>query len=214
MPDPANPGNMIPDPEKTRLFSKKANGTIEALFLDTECPLFIAHQWTDADVDVDGKIVYFPHVFEKVHGGKTKQDLLRETKQGFHILLIEVNPNIPSEGANEVIGTKQPRKRLEANSTPNQYLKTLQTEPEYSHEQGMTPEAWMTQFILQLEETNQVIDDWKGNGKMNFNLGGWFPVSGNVADGEWNSVDVQVALNKCGPEVQRSYRGSRSAVRI
>jgi len=215
MPDPANPGTMVPDPKKTRLFTAKKNATDpdEPLALDTKESLRGWDKYTDADIN--GALVYFPSLFEKEnHGGRTKQELLATTKQGFQILLIEANPFIPALNTNEVIGTKQPRKRWEANYSSNDYLYALQTMSSYSHEQGLTPEAWMTQFLLHLEETNQVIDDYQRNGKINLNLGGWFPAYGNVADGCWDHDSTRVGFAGYDPKNQNSYYGSRTAVRI
>jgi hypothetical protein len=175
--DPADMNIVMPDP-KTRLFGANKDKTREALRLNTKEPLCTWDKYADADTA--GTLVYFPQVFDedaKIHKGKTKQQLLEETGQGFQLLLIEKNPIIPAAGTDEFIGTKQPRKRLEANSAPKAYLETLQTQPEYSNEHGMTPEAWMTHFLLQLEGTDQVIDDWQGNGKVNVNLGGWFQLT-------------------------------------
>jgi hypothetical protein len=215
--DPANMNMMIPDPQKTRLLATKKDATDpdELLVLDTADPLYVWDRYLDADTK--GTLVYFPTEFDQdaeIHQGKTKKQLLKDTEQGFQILLIEANSNIPAKGTSEIIGTKQPRKRLEANSTPKAYLETLQTKPEYANEQGMTPEAWMTQFLLQLEETDQVIDDYQGNGKLNFNLGGWFPASGVVANGDWDRGSARAYLGRGDPGGQFSTRGSRSAVMI
>jgi hypothetical protein len=217
MPDPANIGTMIPDPEKTRLFATKKEATDpdEPLALDKVDPLWVWDKYLDADTK--GTLVYFPVVFDadaKIHQGKTKQKLLEDPGQGFQILLIEESPNIPAKNTNEVIGTKQPRKRLEAGDTPKSYLETLQTQPEYSHEEGLTPEAWMTQFLLHLEETDQVIDDWEGNGKLNFNLGGWFPAVYRVARGRWARGGARASLGGDYSKDRNSSDGSRSAVMI
>jgi hypothetical protein len=217
MPDPTKPGKMIPDPEKTRLFATKNEATDpdEPLALDKVDPLWVWDKYLDADTK--GTLVYFPVVFDadaKIHQGKTKQKLLEDPGQGFQILLIEESPNIPAKNTNEVIGTKQPRKRLEAGDTPKSYLETLQTQPEYSHEEGLTPEAWMTQFLLHLEETDQVIDDWEGNGKLNFNLGGWFPAVYRVARGRWARGGARASLGGDYSKDRNSSDGSRSAVMI
>lgn len=217
MPDLANPGVMIPDPKRTRLFAIKKNVSDpdESLRLSIARPLYVWDGYPDADTN--GTLVYFPVVFDtdtKIHQGKTKQELLAGTEQGFQFLLIEANSNIPAEGTNEIIGTRQPRKRLAAGDTPEAYLRALRTEPEYSSEQGLTPEAWMTQFLLHLEATNQVIDDDDGNGKENYNLGGWFPAALVVARGCWDRDVARARLSRDDPWDQYSNLGSRSAVMI
>ena len=194
---------------------KDATDPDERLALNTKTPLWVWDKYTDADTA--GTLVYFPEVFDedaKIHQGKTKQEILKDTKQGFQILLIEADPNIPAEGTEETIGTKQPRKRLAAGDAAEAYLRILRTQPAYRDEEGLTPEAWMTQFLLHLEETDQVIDDSQGKGKASFNLGGWFPASGDVTDGSWGRDDAQAHLGRSGPMYQDSYCGSRSAVMI
>jgi hypothetical protein len=62
--------------------------------------------------------------------------------------------------------------------------------------------------------TNQVIDDWQGNGKVNVNLGGWFPAAGDVADGCWDRDDAQAVLTWNDSTAHGPNDGSRSAVRI
>ena len=217
MEDPKNPGKMIQDTKNIRLFATKKKAT------DPDERLYLIHgavQWPKDSyltADTDGTLVYFPVVFDtdpKIHQGKTKAELLKNTGQGFQLLLIEANPNIPSEGTDEIIGTKQPRKRLAAGDAAEVYLKILQTKPEYSHEEGLTLEAWMTQFLLHLEETDQVIDDQYGNGKVNLNLGGWFPDSGKVADGSWNRYFAEAFMDWDVPKDGSSHNGSRTAVRI
>ena len=211
-PDPADPNIMMPDP-KTRLFATNRDGVRKALRLDTDTPLYVFDKYADADTA--DTLVYFPRAFEKEdHGGKTKKDLLKETQQGFHILLIEQDPVIPARDIDETIGTTQPRKRLVAGDSAENYLQKLRTEKEYAGEQGMTPEAWMTHFLLHLEATNQVIDDYQGNGKVNYNLGGWFPAAGGVAYGYWNRDDARAYLGGRDPGNRNSSRGSRSAVMV
>jgi hypothetical protein len=215
-PDLANPGVMILDPERTRLFATKreAGEPGKPLELDIREPLDTGNEYFDADTQ--GTIIYFPIVFDRdaaIHQGKTKQELLTDTGQGFQLLLIEANPNIPTGNTTKIIGTKQPRKRLAAGDTPKMYLETLRTKPEYAHEKGLTLEAWMTQFLLHLEETNQVIDDYQGNGKVNFNLGGWFPAFGDVSYSLW-SRSGQARLGGSGKWSQDYNRGARSAVMI
>ena len=217
--DPANMNMMIPDPQKTRLLATKKDATDpdELLVLDTADPLYVWDRYLDADTK--GTLVYFPTEFDQdaeIHQGKTKKQLLKDTEQGFQILLIEQNPIIPAAGTNEIIGTKQPRKRLAAGDTPDAYLETLQTQPEYKYEQGLTPEAWMTQFLLHLEETNQVIDDREKNSKANLNIGGWFPASSHfVPLSFWGQVSSVANLNwRDLRDPPSPSSGARSAVTI
>jgi hypothetical protein len=217
MPHYMNPNTKIADPKKTKLFAPKKNpqDPDKPLKLDTAKLLYVRESYIDADTN--GTLVYFPNVLTKEnHGGQTKKEILMTTRQGFQILLIEQNPIIPAAGTNEIIGTKQPRKRLAAGDTPDAYLETLQTQPEYKYEQGLTPEAWMTQFLLHLEETNQVIDDREKNSKANLNIGGWFPASSHfVPLSFWGQVSSVANLNwRDLRDPPSPSSGARSAVTI
>ena len=61
------------------------------------------------------------------------------------------------------------RKQLEANRTPNDYLRGIGKEI-YDHESGMTPEDWLAFAITNLQEQNQAIDDDVAA----YNTGGYF----------------------------------------
>ncbi|MDD2766794.1 MAG: hypothetical protein PHH40_03465 [Candidatus Moranbacteria bacterium] len=206
IPDPIDPEKRIPDPSKTKLWSKNEDGTMEALKLDYRNPF----SWDEGN----RTLVYFPTSFtRKNHGGKTKNELLGEG-QAFHILLLESEMDIPSEGKGKEQGG---RKKLEANKTPHEYLEQIQKNEAYQGEQGMTPETWMTLFLLHLETTNQVLDnDPAGGGseKNTYNLGFWIPDSGWVLLGSWNRASGRAFLNRDLPNNHGIYRGCRSAVRV
>ena len=100
---------------------KKPTDPDEKLELNENQPVWKWDGYNNADIE--GKLVYYPKEFSKgKHQGKTKQEILNQTKQGFHIILIEDLPNIPREGKGKTVKN---RKQLEANKTPNEYLKTL-----------------------------------------------------------------------------------------
>jgi len=154
---------------------KKPSDSDESLGFDENQPVW---RWYGFDgADTKGKLVYYPKEFSKNHQGKTKKQVLDQTKQGFNILLIEDLPNIPKEGEGE---TTKGRKQLETNKNPREYLKAIQTNPTYQNEQGMTPEDQIVYAITHLEQTNQVIDDYKGNGSTSWQLGGYFHASGDA----------------------------------
>ena len=160
------------------------------------------------NADINGKLVYDPKEFSPNHQGKTKQELIKE-KGGWHILLIEENPNIPREGKGEEIGG---RKRLEANQAPNEYLNLI-GQGQYQNESGTTPEAWLIQAITLLEEKNQALDDWQGKGSIACNTGACFK-SGFVPDAYWNRGSSQTLLFGHGSANRYPYFGARSAVRV
>src|SRR3990170_1643465 len=68
-----------------------------------------------------------------------------------------------------------------------EYLKAIQKEPIYAYEQGITPEDQLAYAILHLEQTDQVIDDWQGNGSLSYQLGAYF-ISGKVPSASWDRV--------------------------
>jgi len=210
MPDPRDPKKGIPDPTLTKLWSTNRDGTKTALKLDTTMRL---DQWDEyLDADTTDSLVYFPQAFDpdpRKHQGKTKKALLKE--DAFHIMMLETNLNIPRATTGKTI---EGRKQLEANMTPKQCLELLQKNPQYQHEQGLTPEAWMTLFLLELEKTDTVIDDLSGNGSANYNLGGYFPVSGQVSGGAWYRLGAYASLDRCGVTDQHSAYGSRFAVPV
>ncbi|MBI2633258.1 MAG: hypothetical protein HYW78_02600, partial [Parcubacteria group bacterium] len=159
-----------------KLFATKENPTDpdEPLELEESQPIWVWDKYINADKD--GKIVYFPKEFSSHHQGKTKKEVLQE-HGGWNVLLLENLPNIPRQGKGAEI---KGRKQLEAGKTPNDYLKTLQTNAHYKNETGMTPEEQLLYAITHLEQTNQIIDDYQGKGSGSFQIGAYFPADDNV----------------------------------
>ena len=183
------------------------------LALDKDQPVWV---WDDyKEADVSGKLVYRPKQFSKKHQGKTKQEILKE-QGGWEIMLVEDMPNIPREGNGE---TTKGRKQFEANDTPNNYLKTLnnaetkKADPYYG-EQGMTPEEQIIYAITHLEETDEVVDDWQGNGSVSYQVGAYFPSSGGVPSAYWDRDDRLAYLDRRSPDYRFDNCGVRPAVRI
>jgi hypothetical protein len=195
----------------------------EPLDLDTANPLYKWDGWIDPDApegnrgaDVTGKCVYHPNTLETTnHGGHTKSEILAtqagQPWAGWEVKLLESNVNIPSEGQGKTIGG---RKQLSANQTPTDYLNRLQTDPQYQNEQSLTNEDWLTQFITHLEKTNQVIDDYSGNGKACFLPGSFIPSSRRLGGGYWVRGDRRAVLYGSTPGNRFSSGGLRSAVGI
>ena len=81
-----------------KLFTAKKNledenEPLQKLELNENEPLYVSEDYDNADTE--GKLVYYPKSFDKnSHGGKTKREILEETKKGFIITLHETNPNI------------------------------------------------------------------------------------------------------------------------
>ncbi len=210
-----------------KLLATKANPTDpdEPLELDTNQPLFTWDGWIDKNkpmgeqgADITGQCVYHVQNFDQTnHQGKTKQQILDNQRQtrdpfvGWEVKLIESSPNIPREGKGQ---TKGKRKQPETNQTPEEYQKLFQTDPQYRHEHGETNEDWITQFLIHLEQTNQVIDDWKGKGSITYLPGSYNPASRSLGYGGWFRDNRQVYLHGNDPGDRYSYIGCRSAVGI
>ncbi|MFH0779908.1 MAG: hypothetical protein V1928_03570, partial [Parcubacteria group bacterium] len=130
---------------------------------------------------------------------------------GWNVILIEKNPNIPREGKGKTVGG---RKQIEANQTPEQYLKLLQTAKQYANEQGLTLEDWLTQFLVYLEKTNQVIDDYAGKGSACYLLASFNKIARALGCGYWCQYKNQAGLRGSNPEHQFDPIGCRAAVGV
>ncbi|MFA6376861.1 MAG: hypothetical protein WCX69_05690, partial [Candidatus Paceibacterota bacterium] len=82
----------------------------------------------------------------------------------------------------------------------------------YQNEVGQTPEDWITMFLQHLEETGQVIDDFQGNGSINYLLAAFHPSAGFVPRGSWYRGDRQACLYGRNPRSRDGNYGARSAV--
>ena len=198
-----------------KLFASKLNPSDPdlPLELNEKEPIWVWDKYRNADIS--GELVYYPQEFSKNHQGKTKQELITNTKDtstpGWQVLLIEDLPNIPREKKGKTIGT---RPQLEANKTPNEYLKTIQTENAYQNESGLTPEDWLILATSHLEETNQVIDDYQGNGSISYQIGGYFPSSGHVPNAYWARDSHQANLGGNNPSLRYGSIGVRVGVKV
>ena len=165
--------------------------------------------------------------------GKTKKELLEQEKTGpegqaygagWDIQLIEDLPNIPRKDQGQTVGGRPQLdtagtslekyiQKGETVSSPQEYLKAIQNEPIYAHEQGMTPEDQLAYAILHLEQTDQVIDDWRGNGSLSYQLGSYF-LSGRVPIAVWRRGYRQAYLYGYDPGNRNDDYGVRSGVRV
>ena len=197
------------------------------LALDTSTPLWV---WGGEEAnngqkgvgydnaDISGSLVYYPKQFDpNNHQGQTKQDLLEDNQfllDGYLITIHEGKPDLPDANAAKE-QTKGGRTPLAADgTTPTSYLKKLRTEEQYQGENGQTPEEWLTYLATHLEETDQVIDDYGGQGKASYNLGGFFPHTGSLSNGYWFRGDRQACLGGGGPGDSFDSVGVRSSVNI
>src|SRR3989344_5405008 len=196
-----------------KLLATKENPTDpdEKLELDTNQPLW---RWEDgySKCDTEDKIVYFPKEFGANHGGKTKKELLAsDSSNAWRIWLVEDMPNIPREGKGKEVGK---RHQLEANKQPKEYLELFRTKSEYKNESGLTPEADILYALTNLEEKNQVINDYQGKGLLSYQIGAYFPSSGYVPSSCWFRVGRQAYLNWDDPTDRLECYGVRAGVRV
>ena len=192
-----------------------------SLDLDENQPVWVWDKYQEADTN--GSLVYQPKELSENHQGKTKQEILGE-QGGWRIVLMEDMPNIPRENPEtkggrtqiDVKGSsiKKYIKRGEDIPSPAEYLKALQQDSTYKGEEGMTPEDQLMYAITHLEETDQVIDDYRGNGRASYQVGAYFPASGVVPSAYWSRGYRQAYLGRYYPDDRIDDCGVRSAVRI
>ena len=68
--------------------------------------------------------------------------------------------------------------------------------------------------LTHLEETNQVINDYQGKGSLSYQVGGYFPASGDVPNSYWFRVSRQAILRRGDPAARGSDCGVRAGVRV
>ena len=150
--------------------------------------------------ETKGSLVYFPQRFQKTnHGGLTKEGLIDSPDlfRGYLITLTEDLPDLPAEGNGKIISG---RKQIEANKSSLEYINLLQTDSQYTHETGITPEQWLIYFLTNLKR-GRAIDIWSGErggskkGKLSFNFAGFLLArSPSISYGYWNSDEGYVEL--------------------
>ncbi|MFA6428419.1 MAG: hypothetical protein WCW02_02635 [Candidatus Buchananbacteria bacterium] len=162
-----------------------------------------------AKADEKGDLVYFPQEYSKTnHQGKTKQELL--PTQAWQVLLLEDLPSLPDIGQGKIIAHRQ---QPEANQSPNDYLKQLQTDLQYKGEQGLTLESWLVYALTHLAQTDQVIDNWEDLGKTCYLLNSYFK-SGYVPRASFYLGRALVSLNRINLDYPDSGCSGRFAVNI
>ena len=209
--------------QEGKLFATKKNpdDSLEPLELDESQPLWKWDGYNNADAT--GELVYNPKEFSENHKGQTKQEILAK-QGGWQVLFIEDMPNIPrdnpkTKGGRTQIDTsgssiKKYIKGGENTPSPAEYLNALSKESAYNGESGMTPEAQLAYSIIHLEETDQVIDDYRGNGSVSYQIGAYFPSSGDVPSAYWGRGNRRASLDGYRPGDRSGNCGVRPAVRI
>ena len=215
---------------------KKNNPTFN---FDTNEPLWVWEEYQGADIGDSPKLVYYPQSFTKEgHGGKTKMEILREQEDNQHsfpgwtVHLFQPshpsNPHspgfapIPRKGQRTPQGDLVPRPPLEAGKSPNKYLSIFQKAREdedspYHGETGMTPEVWITAFMIHLSETGKPLDDvWKPTNTESTcfltGTGVLLEFSDIVPVAHWDFVGHKAFIDRVGSHSYSEHFGVRSSV--
>ncbi|MFA6427977.1 MAG: hypothetical protein WCW02_00335 [Candidatus Buchananbacteria bacterium] len=183
----------------------------DAQFLHFEFNAKPIHDYTGwVKAEATGELVYFPKEYSKTtHQGKTKQELL--PTQAWQILMLEDSPDIPDKGKGKTVnGRQQP----EANQSPNDYLKQLQTNLQYKGEQGLTPESWLVYGLDYLKEGRQIIDSRQDYYRGCIMVNSYFKETGYVPTAYPGHGDMSVTLDRKSPNDSWTIGATRFAVSI
>jgi len=128
--------------------------------------------------------------------------------------------SIPRKGQGTQQGDLVPRPSLEAWKSPNEYLSIFQNaqgdkDSPYHGETGMTPEDWITAFMIHLSETGKPLDD-EGNPTnkecISYLTGAFFLSSADVPFAYWFRGNRQVGFSRRDPRGRDVRIGVRSSV--
>ena len=200
--------------QENKLLATKVNSDDqdESLELDENQPVWFWDGWTEKNT------VYFPKQLEKDnHDGKTKQEILTKQREnnspfaGYLVSLTESNPNIPREGKGKTI---KGRDQIEAGKTPNEYMGMLKNDSQYQQERPKTLEDWLTQISTRLEQKNEVIDDYSGNGSASYCPASFNPSSCCVGCAYWDRSVRRAFVNRRSPDYRCDNDGLSSAVGV
>ncbi len=187
------------------------------LELNTEDPLYVWEDLlqcdnpeTSPDKQMEYGVTTYDAKTKEARGGKYKSELLNENPtNAWHITLIEDLPDLPAENQGQTISG---RKQIEPNKSSKQYLQEFQTNPQYQSESGQTPEEALTTWLTYLQEKKTAIDDYQGQGKINWLVGQY--LSGRVPNFHWNRGSRQPALYGDIPVNSFSNNGCRPSASV
>ncbi|MFA6427984.1 MAG: hypothetical protein WCW02_00370 [Candidatus Buchananbacteria bacterium] len=176
---------------------------------------FISDHTGYPEAEAKGDLVYFPKKFSANHQGKTKQELL--PTQAWQVLLLEDLPDLPDRDQGK---TKAGRQQPEACQIFKEYLKKLQTDPQYKGEQGLTLESWLIYGLSCLVQTNQVIDSRGGPYRGCFLVNSYFKsghvrlAGGSVPLVGFGRDSKNIVLDSDGSPYPNSEHSARFAVSV
>lgn len=155
-------------------------------------------------------LFYLPKSFTPDHKEFNKATIIN-TKEfcfvpGWSVGLVEDTPFTPQEGQGQTIGG---RKQLENNHSPNEYLQALSS-PSYKGETGWTIEDFLTNFLIHLEETNQVSHDY--NDASSALLTGSYIDGAGAPNGDWRNKNLFVGAQS--PRVKNPKASAVCMVRL
>jgi hypothetical protein len=187
------------------------------LDLDEDDPLYVLDELKQSDnpnTPKNKQMEYYVKTYDgttkEQRGGQYKSEILKDNPDNaWQILLVEDLPDLPAPGQGQTI---KGRKQIEANESPQDYLKALKTNPQYQGEQGLTSEANLILWLTHLQENQTAIDDWQGQGEANLLTGQY--LSGYVPYFIWCRDVRRPFLNWSDLDYSVSYYGFRSAVSV
>jgi hypothetical protein len=203
------PLNVLTERYKQELLKHDADGTLLAtdgtkLKLDQKEPFHLLGSYQNGDIN--GELVYDPREFIKKHQGRTKEELIIE-RGSWQISLIEDSTDLLTIGQGKTIAG---RPQFEANKTPRDFLRLIQTDPQYLGEKGFYPECWIILAITTLHQKKQVIET---GGKSCFLLGSYFKTASRVPLALWKDFDSRVCLLSYLPRFKSRFKNDHYSTR-
>lgn len=202
--------------KQEKLFTKDKDGNKIKITLDENLPeneraMYVWNEYDNADVN--GTLARDPKEFSDNHQGKTDLEFLTTLPfKGFEVILREKDLVIPREGKGEVIAG---RKRLEAGKVFSDYLKIIKDDTQYKGETIFNTKSWLIAFLVNLEQTDFVMDDYQNEVDcVSINGGDYFSASGFVPNADWDRVIQRAYLDGSDPGHRNVDCGVRPAVRV
>jgi len=201
--------NVLSRYKDYKLFAPKENPNApdEPLLVDKSLAIFVTSTFYSEP------LVYEPEEFSENHRGKTKEEVILKTG-AWQVSFIQDTPFLPSGGK---IDLTDRTPLFSKKRSPSEYLALLQTDPQFLNETGITPEDWMTYFLLHLEETGHVVDmysDVNSSKNRSLELGAYFTQDKSTPVFSWSHNHKAAWLSTHSENRARDFNGLRTRVRI